>query len=76
MYEGYVDDPRNTDNSWMETVAKNFHDETGDAFNRVNLRAGDDAASVSWIDVGHEMKLYASHCDFLSRVATLRKAYY
>ena len=60
----------------METVAKNFHDETGDAFNRVNLRAGDDAASVSWIDVGHEMKLYASHCDFLIRVAMLQKAYY
>lgn len=23
-----MDDPRNTDNSWMETVAMNFHDET------------------------------------------------
>lgn len=30
VYKGYVDDPRNTDNSWMETVAVNFHDETGD----------------------------------------------
>ena len=29
VYSGYVDDPRNTDNSWMETVAFNFHDETG-----------------------------------------------
>ena len=26
----YVDDPRNTDNAWMETVAFNFHDESGD----------------------------------------------
>ncbi|KAL5017471.1 hypothetical protein ScPMuIL_007060 [Solemya velum] len=24
VYKGYVDDPRNTDNSWMETVAFNF----------------------------------------------------
>ena len=29
VYRGYVDDPRNTDNAWMETVAVNFHDETG-----------------------------------------------
>jgi len=27
VYCGYVDDPRNTDNSWMETTAYNFHDE-------------------------------------------------
>ena len=29
IYTGYVDDPRNTDNAWMETVAMNFHDDTG-----------------------------------------------
>ena len=29
MTRGYVDDPRNTDNSWMETVAFNFHDPSG-----------------------------------------------
>lgn len=29
VYKGYVDDPRNTDNSWMETVAVNFHDDLG-----------------------------------------------
>ena len=29
VYAGYVDDPRNTDNAWMETVAYNFHDDTG-----------------------------------------------
>ena len=25
LYRGYVDDPRNTDNAWMETVAMHFH---------------------------------------------------
>lgn len=29
IYEGYIDDPRNTDNAWIETVAYHFHDETG-----------------------------------------------
>lgn len=26
LYAGYVDDPRNTDNAWMETVVVSFHD--------------------------------------------------
>jgi ADP-ribose pyrophosphatase len=76
IYEGYVDDPRNTDNAWMETVAMNFHDDTGDAFDRFDLKAGDDAAKVSWVDVSHELKLYASHSDFICQVAKLREAYY
>eukprot|EP00300_Choanocystis_sp_HF-7_P012105 c17749_g1_i2.p1 GENE.c17749_g1_i2~~c17749_g1_i2.p1 ORF type:complete len:744 (+),score=131.52 c17749_g1_i2:64-2232(+) len=25
VYDGYVDDPRNTDNAWVETVASHFH---------------------------------------------------
>ena len=32
MYAGYVDDPRNTDNAWMETVAYNFHDDSGNSW--------------------------------------------
>ena len=40
VYKGYVDDPRNTDNSWMETVAVNFHDDTGEVFNEFKLQVG------------------------------------
>ena len=29
LCRGYVDDPRNTDNAWMETVAFSFHDPSG-----------------------------------------------
>jgi ADP-ribose pyrophosphatase len=29
IYRGALEDPRNTDNAWLETVALNFHDETG-----------------------------------------------
>lgn len=38
VYKGYVDDPRNTDNAWMETVACNFHDESGEVFGEFQLR--------------------------------------
>ncbi|GLH07134.1 Tetraspanin [Gryllus bimaculatus] len=43
VYEGYVDDPRNTDNAWVETVAMHFHDDDGNTTGVIPLQAGDDA---------------------------------
>ncbi len=40
IYRGYVDDPRNTDNAWMETIAFNFHDSDGSVFKSIKLTAG------------------------------------
>lgn len=68
MYKGYVDDPRNTDNSWMETVAMLFHDEAGDSVGAFPLSAGDDAVGVTWMDIDSKLPLYASHSDLLERV--------
>lgn len=68
IYKGYVDDPRNTDNAWMETVAVNFHDEDGNHVGKFNLRAGDDAAKVRWLDIDASLDLYASHSDLLKAV--------
>ncbi|XP_043956852.1 ADP-ribose pyrophosphatase, mitochondrial [Gambusia affinis] len=76
VYEGYVDDPRNTDNAWMETVAVNFHDEAGDSVSELPLQAGDDAGHVQWVDVDSSFSLYASHCHFLELVARERKAHW
>lgn len=45
VYRGYVDDPRNTDNAWMETTAFHFHCSDAVA-RRLPLRAGDDASDV------------------------------
>ena len=35
-----MDDPRNTDNSWMETVAYQFHDDDGMSVGQFQLHAG------------------------------------
>ncbi|KYO38066.1 ADP-ribose pyrophosphatase, mitochondrial isoform C [Alligator mississippiensis] len=43
VYKGYVDDPRNTDNAWLETEAVNYHDESGETMDNMPLEAGDDA---------------------------------
>jgi len=57
VYRGYVDDPRNTDNAWMETVAMRFHcpDELG---RMLMLNAGDDACEVQWLEVGEHCEQY------------------
>lgn len=74
VYRGYVDDPRNTDNSWMETIAYNFHDEDGSVVGSFNLHAGDDAVGVCWVDIDSNLKLYASHTDMIKQVALLHNA--
>ena len=40
-----MDDPRNTDNAWMETVAVNFHDDTGEIFSEFKLQVSQKAIS-------------------------------
>uniref|UniRef100_A0A0R3WSZ2 Nudix hydrolase domain-containing protein n=1 Tax=Hydatigena taeniaeformis TaxID=6205 RepID=A0A0R3WSZ2_HYDTA len=76
IYRGYVDDPRNTDNAWMETVAVNFHDENRTGLALFKLSAGDDAAAVRWVDADPNQDLYASHHHFLELTAKLRNAFW
>lgn len=76
IYRGYVDDPRNTDNAWMETVAMQFHDEKGDCVAMLPLCAGDDAVGVRWMDVNKEIPLYANHCHIISEVAIKMKSHW
>ncbi|KAF7490134.1 ADP-ribose pyrophosphatase [Sarcoptes scabiei] len=74
IYKGIVDDPRNTDNSWIETIAMNYHDDTFSTLSRIDLRAGDDAAAVCWQDIDQNLKLYANHINFIHIVAIKKSA--
>ena len=69
VYKGYVDDPWNTENAWMETEAVNYHDETREVMDLLPLEAGDDAEKVRWVDINDKLKLYASHSQFIQLVA-------
>jgi ADP-ribose pyrophosphatase len=62
IFEGYVDDPRNTDNSWMETTVVHSH-LAYEIASRMTLSAGDDAKDFKWIEVTEESigHFYASH---------------
>ncbi|CAL7948347.1 unnamed protein product [Xylocopa violacea] len=75
IYKGYVDDPRNTDNAWIETVALNFHDDDNSVFGNVTLLAGDDARNVTWMDIDKNLNLYANHSDFIKKTVQKRDAH-
>ncbi|KAJ8731301.1 hypothetical protein PYW07_004465 [Mythimna separata] len=72
VYKGYIDDRRNTDNAWMESIAYNFHDNNGATVGALKLNAGDDAVGVRWVDVTPDMQLYASHKDIVMAVFNKR----
>ena len=54
VFTGVVDDPRNTDNAWMETTVLHKH-LTAAEQGAMNLRAGDDARAVHWANVDHKL---------------------
>lgn len=64
VYKGIVIDPRNTDNSWMETTACHFHCDK-DLGALLPLRAGDDAVRVRWQTIPENDSdfedIYATH---------------
>ena len=49
LYKGYVDDPRNTDNAWVETIVVNFHDDDG-RIESVQLTVGQVESKSKTID--------------------------
>jgi ADP-ribose pyrophosphatase len=72
IYQGYVNDPRNTDNAWMETDAYHLHLTTKQA-EAITLKADDDAEEAKWMvcDQKNIEKLYASHSSVIKQVIYL-----
>lgn len=62
IFKGYADDPRNTDNAWMETTAIHTHIDYKTAQSLV-LQAGDDAVGHQWTDITQDTidKFYGTH---------------
>ncbi len=68
VYKWWVDDPRNTDNAWMEThaYATILNNEESRS---LKLEAGDDAKDVKWMALTEENieSLYASHGELVKK---------
>ncbi|EMP42661.1 Transient receptor potential cation channel subfamily M member 2 [Chelonia mydas] len=80
VYKGYVDDPRNMDNAWIETVAINVHfeDKNDVQMKQLNsfLQGSDPEVCVRWQLVDKRIPLYANHKELLQKVTALLGAYY
>lgn len=76
VYEGYVDDPRNTDNAWLETTVHLFFVTDGAIAASLKLVGGDDASHARWltIDDTHMSTLYADHITFVQRAVNQMSA--
>lgn len=74
IYEGYSDDPRNTNNAWIETVAKWKHLDPRNKVEKLiaNMEpvAGDDAAKAEWKPCTADFAntTYASHPELIKEV--------
>uniref|UniRef100_A0A663LU42 Transient receptor potential cation channel subfamily M member 2 n=1 Tax=Athene cunicularia TaxID=194338 RepID=A0A663LU42_ATHCN len=80
IHKGYLDDPRNTDNAWVETVAVSVHfDNQNDVeMKRLNsfLQGCDPELCIRWQVLDKRIPLHANHKDLLHKVSTLLGAYY
>ncbi len=74
-FKGVVDDPRNTDNAWMETEAWSVHLGPEEAA-ALRLQAGDDARDARWVPVTPENidNLYANHSEIIRTAPVIQQA--
>lgn len=56
--------------------AVNYHNDTGEIMDHLPLETGDDAKKVKWVDISDQLKLYASHSQFIQLVAEKRGAHW
>ena len=63
VYQGYVEDPRNTDNAWMESSLFHLHLSDDSVLGQTKIRPGSDARDAEWIPITEATldNLYASH---------------
>ena len=66
-----MDDAKNTDNAWLETVSVNFHDNTGTKFGSFRL-----AEDFTWIEAQFSLNMFSQHKDWLRDVVELHRAHW
>ncbi|MBL8015236.1 MAG: NUDIX domain-containing protein [Candidatus Doudnabacteria bacterium] len=79
VYQGPVDDRRNTNNAWMVTSVFHYHLNSDEV--ATDAKAGDDAADVEWVTISPELlhgitrseddSLYANHEEFVQRALAM-----
>ncbi|XP_035531934.1 transient receptor potential cation channel subfamily M member 2 [Morone saxatilis] len=72
VFEGYVDDCRNTDNAWVETTVLNIHlDRTSQVMVDINNVLVSKHGCLQWQEVSGKTNLGSNQREFLRQVAEL-----
>lgn len=63
VYTGYVEDPRNTDNAWIETICVRFHLDDPYLIDNLHLNkeGNEEVTGVQWVPLPLEKPLYVNH---------------
>ncbi|XP_066475364.1 transient receptor potential cation channel subfamily M member 2 isoform X1 [Tiliqua scincoides] len=79
VYKGYMDDPRNTDNAWLEALAISVHfeDQNDVEMKRMNsfLQGCDLEVIVRWQVVDKRIPLYMNHKELLQKASAVLGGY-
>ncbi|KAL2081309.1 hypothetical protein ACEWY4_023162 [Coilia grayii] len=77
VYEGYADDPRNTDSAWVETTVLNIHlDSAGSLMNELNRAVAASqllSEQIQWREVSSKTPVYTYQREALRLVAKLHQ---
>lgn len=66
-----MDDPRNTDQAWVETTAINYHDESAEeVFQQIELKGGEQR-TAKWVQVNSNLEVYSYHGNLIKRVSLM-----
>ena len=73
IYRGYIDDPRNTDNAWVEAEIWNFHYDQQDYFNEKIKNP-----ESKWREVSSNVRIVSKEIisDALKEIAEMHNAFY
>ena len=73
IYSGYIDDPRNTDNAWIEAEIWNFHYDKEDFFDKRIKNA-----PSKWREVSSNVRIISNEIisDVLKEIAELHNGFY
>ncbi|KAG7227474.1 hypothetical protein INR49_005288 [Caranx melampygus] len=72
VFEGYMDDCRNTDNAWVQTTVLNIHlSRTSPVMIDINNMMVSSHGSLMWQEVSSKARLSSNQKDFLRQVAEL-----
>jgi hypothetical protein len=73
VYKGYIDDPRNTDNAWIEAEIWNFHYDKEDYFDKRITNPGN-----KWREVCSNVRINTNEIigDVLKEISEIQNAFY